>query len=194
MILLIDNYDSFSYNLYQLLGTVAEDLWNTAELKVVRNDELSVSEIAALQPTHLVISPGPGHPKTAGIIEEAVVTLASSLPILGVCLGHQAICEAYGAQISHAKELMHGKADQVNIDPASPIFAGLPETITCARYHSLAADVATLPPELEVIATAKDGEVMAVSHAGHPTFGIQFHPESILTPLGRTIIKNFLSL
>ncbi|MDR0836944.1 MAG: aminodeoxychorismate/anthranilate synthase component II [Propionibacteriaceae bacterium] len=194
MILLIDNYDSFSYNLYQLLGTIAEDMWSKADIKVIRNDELSVADISALAPTHLVISPGPGRPSTAGVIEEAVSVLSPSVPILGVCLGHQAICEAFGAQIVHAKELMHGKPDEVSINPHSPLFAGLPAQVTCARYHSLAADPASIPSKLAVIATAKDGEVMAVQHTRFPTYGIQFHPESILTPLGHVIIKNFLAL
>jgi anthranilate synthase component 2 len=194
MILLIDNYDSFAYNLYQLLGAVAQDTRNSADIRVIRNDELSVADIMALNPTHLVISPGPGRPSTAGIIEEAVTALSGRAPILGVCLGHQAICEAYGAQIIHAKALMHGKSDELAVNSRSPLFAGLPPQMTCARYHSLAADAATLPSELQVIATARDGEVMAVQHAVLPTFGIQFHPESILTPLGRVIIKNFLAL
>jgi anthranilate synthase component 2 len=194
MILLIDNYDSFVYNLYQLLGATAQDMWSSADIKVVRNDELGVDDITALNPSHLVISPGPGRPSSAGIIEEAVVALSATIPILGVCLGHQAICEAYGASIVHAKALMHGKSDEASIDPQSPLFASLPSRIVCARYHSLAADAATLPPVLRAVATATDGEVMAVAHATNPTYGIQFHPESILTPLGHVIIRNFLAL
>ena len=188
MILLIDNYDSFSYNLYQLIGTIEPDI------KVIRNDEMTVEEIKALNPQLIILSPGPGHPDQAGICEEVVKTLGPSIPILGVCLGHQAICEAYGGEIIHAKELMHGKKSNVKIDTASPIFQGMPEEIDAARYHSLAADTEKIPRTLKVIATADDGEVMAVQHKEYPVYGLQFHPESILTPKGRKILENFLGL
>ena len=186
MVLLIDNYDSFAYNLYQLVGTINPDV------RVVRNDELSVPEIEALGASHLILSPGPGRPKNAGVCEEAVRSLSGKLPILGVCLGHQAICEAYGATVAYAKTLMHGKQSAVTVDAECPIFAGLPETVTVGRYHSLAAREDTLPPELKVTARADDGEVMAVQHRDFPVFGLQFHPESILTPDGEAMLRNFL--
>lgn len=188
MILLIDNYDSFSYNLYQMVGALDPDI------KVVRNDALTVSEIEALAPSHIILSPGPGYPKDAGICEEVARRLEGKFPILGVCLGHQGICEVYGAEIVHARQLMHGKQSTLTIDTACPLFCGLPERIQAARYHSLAARADTIPACLQVTAAAEDGEVMAVAHRGAPTFGLQFHPESILTPLGQVILQNFLSL
>ena len=186
MVLLIDNYDSFSYNLYQLVGTLDPDV------RVVRNDALSVAEIEALHPSRIILSPGPGRPADAGVCEEVVRTLGGKIPILGVCLGHQAICEALGATVGYAKELMHGKQSEAEIDTKCPIFRGLPERITVGRYHSLAAEAETLPPELRAVAKTADGEVMAVSHTQYPLYGLQFHPESILTPEGRAIVKNFL--
>ena len=186
MILLIDNYDSFAYNLYQLVGTINPDI------RVVRNDELTVPELGALGASHLILSPGPGRPKKAGVCEDAIRALSGKLPILGVCLGHQAICEAYGATVTYAKTLMHGKQSAVTLDADCPIFAGLPETITVGRYHSLAAREDTLPPELKVTARTDDGEVMAVQHRKFPVFGLQFHPESILTPDGEAMLRNFL--
>ena len=188
MIVLIDNYDSFSYNVYQLIGSVAPDI------KVVRNDEYSVKEIEEMKPEVLILSPGPGRPADAGICIEAIRYFAGKLPILGICLGHQAICEAFGGEVSYAKELMHGKKSNVKIDTASPIFQGMPEEINAARYHSLAADTEKIPKALKVIATANDGEVMAVQHKEYPVYGLQFHPESILTPKGRKILENFLGL
>ncbi|MCC8099392.1 MAG: anthranilate phosphoribosyltransferase [Clostridiales bacterium] len=187
MILLIDNYDSFSYNLYQLIGGIDPDI------KVVRNDQISLEEIAALAPSHIVLSPGPGRPRDAGICEEVVLRFAGKIPILGVCLGHQAICEAYGATVSYAKKLMHGKQSNVTLDCSIPLFYGLPKVIPCARYHSLAAVADTIPPCLKVIATADDGEVMAVKHKDYPVYGLQFHPESIMTPEGHNILVNFLA-
>ena len=188
MILLIDNYDSFSYNLFQLVGEIEPDI------KVVRNDELRICDIEELAPTHIIISPGPGRPADAGICEEVISYFAGKIPILGVCLGHQAICETFGAKITYAKELMHGKQSQVELDVHNGIFKSLPKWLAVARYHSLAADAATLPECLQVIATADDGEIMAVKHKEYDIFGLQFHPESIMTPDGRTMIKNFLSL
>lgn len=188
MILLIDNYDSFSYNLVQLFGTLNPDI------QVIRNDEMTVEEIEAKNPSHLIISPGPGYPGDAGICEEAVKRLQGKLPILGVCLGHQGICEAYGATICHAKKLMHGKQSTVTIDVKKDIFKGLPEKIEVARYHSLIADWETIPEELEIIAEDENREVMAVKHRKYDVYGLQFHPESILTPLGEKMIKNFLAL
>ncbi len=186
MILLIDNYDSFSYNLFQLIGSLNPDI------KVVRNDALSIREIEELKPEAIIISPGPGRPEEAGICIDVVKELGSKLPIMGVCLGHQAICTAYGGTISYAKELMHGKQSVATLDQSSPVFENLPDTIPVARYHSLALLEKTLPECLMVTARTQDGEVMAVQHRAYPVYGLQFHPESILTPDGRTIVKNFL--
>ncbi|MCR4567320.1 MAG: aminodeoxychorismate/anthranilate synthase component II [Pseudobutyrivibrio sp.] len=186
MILLIDNYDSFSYNLFQFVGEISSDI------KVVRNDELTIEDIEKLAPTHIIISPGPGRPADAGICEKVIEHFAGRIPILGVCLGHQAICETFGATITYAKELMHGKQSDVEIDNSCIIFDGLPETIKVARYHSLAAEEKTLPDSLKVIATADDGEVMAVKHVDYHIYGLQFHPESILTPDGKTMLNNFM--
>lgn len=188
MICLIDNYDSFSYNLYQLIGEV-----NPA-IEVLRNDALTVEELEAKNPEAVILSPGPGRPADAGICEEVVLKLSGKVPILGVCLGHQAICEVFGGTVWYAKELMHGKSSLVEIDAQSPLFKGLPAKIQVARYHSLAADEESLPECLQVISRADDGEVMAVQHAEFPTFGVQFHPESILTPDGRAMIENFLAI
>lgn len=189
MILLIDNYDSFSYNLYQLLGALEPNI------RVVRNDELTVSEIAELAPEALVLSPGPGRPADAGICEEAVRKLTGTMPILGVCLGHQAICEALGGTVTYAARLMHGKSSMAELDQTCPLFAGLPEQIEVARYHSLEADKASLPACLSVVSRTVDThEVMAVAHTEHPTYGLQFHPESILTPDGATIAQNFINV
>lgn len=188
MILLIDNYDSFSYNLVQLFGTLEPNI------QVVRNDEVTIDEIRSINPDHLILSPGPGYPKDAGICEDVVRQLSREIPILGVCLGHQGICEVYGAEICHAKQLMHGKQSRVVIDNTKPIFAGLPEQVKVARYHSLIADLPSMPKELEVIAKDENGEVMAVKHRTYDVYGLQFHPESILTPDGMKMIENFLKL
>lgn len=188
MIILIDNYDSFSYNLFQLIGKLEPDI------KVVRNDELTCEEILALKPTHAIISPGPGRPSEAGIIEDFVLKAAGKLPILGVCLGHQAICEAFGAKITYAKQLMHGKKSSVEFDTQSPMFKGLEGSHEVARYHSLAAAEENFPACLKVTARTADGEIMAVEHEKHPIFGLQFHPESILTDCGEIMLKNFLEI
>jgi anthranilate synthase/aminodeoxychorismate synthase-like glutamine amidotransferase len=188
MILLIDNYDSFTYNLYQLTASIKPDI------RVVRNDALSVNDIKALQPSHILLSPGPGYPKDAGICEDVIRNFGEQVPILGVCLGHQAICEVFGATISHARQLMHGKKSRITLDITSPLFAGLPQTIDAARYHSLVAQAGTVPGVLKVIARDDIGEIMAVSHRQFPIYGVQFHPESVLTPQGDVIIKNFLTL
>ena len=185
MILLIDNYDSFSYNLFQLVGEIEPDI------KVIRNDELTVDEIRALHPDRIILSPGPGRPEDAGVIID-VVSEIHDIPILGVCLGHQAICAAFGATVTYAKELMHGKQSAVRFDHDCPLFAGCPETALVARYHSLAADAATIPACLKITARTDDGEVMAVQHAAYPIYGVQFHPESIMTPDGRTMLANFI--
>lgn len=191
MILLIDNYDSFSYNLYQLVGKIVGD---AGKIKVIRNDEMTVSEIKELNPSHIIISPGPGRPADAGVIEEAIQNISGEIPILGVCLGHQAICEAFGAEIIYAKELMHGKQKLTAIDSDSKIFAGMPPEIPVARYHSLAANEITMPDCLKITARSNDREIMAVEHAAHNTFGLQFHPESIMTPDGEKIMRNFLKI
>ena len=188
MILLIDNYDSFSYNLYQLVGSLNPDI------RVVRNDAMTVNEIAAIKPEAIVISPGPGRPEDAGVCINVIRELGDTISILGVCLGHQAICAAYGATVSYAKELMHGKQSDTTVDTDCPIFRGCPETMPVARYHSLAAVEETMPDCLRVIARTFDGEIMAVMHQTHPVFGLQFHPESILTPNGRMLMENFLDM
>lgn len=188
MTLLIDNYDSFSYNLYQMIGELDPDI------KVIRNDELSAEQIAALKPDRIILSPGPGRPSGAGVCKEAVRALSGYIPMLGVCLGHQAICEVFGGTVTYAKELMHGKQSDAVLDTDSPLFKGLPETIRVGRYHSLAVDPVTLPATLRVIARTADGEVMGVQYADYPVFGLQFHPESILTPQGKTILRNFMEI
>lgn len=188
MILFIDNYDSFTYNLVQMIGGLNPDI------KVIRNDELTVEEIRELSPSHIVLSPGPGYPKDAGICEDVVRSLAGSVPILGVCLGHQGICEVFGAEITRAKKLMHGKQSILSIDSTDPLFHGLENKIPAARYHSLIARKETLPSCLTTIGTDDMGEIMAVKHKDYAVYGLQFHPESILTPNGESILKNFLSI
>lgn len=186
MIALIDNYDSFSYNLYQLIGAVNPDI------KVFRNDEITASELRNYNPEAVVLSPGPGRPSEAGICIKIVNEMGYSVPILGVCLGHQAICEASGATVSYAKEMMHGKTSVVTLDTDNPLFAGMEKQITVARYHSLSVVRSSLPPNLEIIAESDDGEIMAVAHKTKKIYGVQFHPESVLTPAGIYIMKNFL--
>ncbi len=201
MILLIDNYDSFSYNLYQLIGAVAKKLEPKderteiyREIRVIRNDEMTVEEIKALNPALIVLSPGPGRPADAGICEEVVRSLKGKIPIFGVCLGHQAICEAYGATVTYAKELMHGKKRMMKKSPDAVLFRGISNEFPAARYHSLAVDKNTLPPELSVAAVAEDGEIMAVEDRENKVFGLQFHPESIMTPGGETMLWNLLKM
>lgn len=186
MILLIDNYDSFSYNLYQLIGEIDPDI------KVIRNDELTVDEIRQLKPQRIILSPGPGRPDDAGVIVEVAKNLGKEIPVLGVCLGHQAICAAFGATVTYAKELMHGKQSEVTFDTESVLFKGCPKKAPVARYHSLAADPETMPEVLKVTAVTDDGEIMAVQHVEYPIYGVQFHPESIMTPDGEMMIRNFL--
>ncbi|MGN0136605.1 glutamine amidotransferase-related protein [Anaerotignum sp.] len=188
MILLIDNYDSFSYNLYQLIGEIEPDI------KVIRNDEMSIEEIRKLSPDRIILSPGPGRPEEAGIIIEAVTRLGKEIPILGVCLGHQAICAAFGATVTYAKKLMHGKQSEVKFDTKTPLFRNCPEVAPVARYHSLAADGDTIPECLQVTAATTDGEIMAVQHREYPIYGVQFHPESIMTPDGKKMLENFIKL
>lgn len=187
MILLVDNYDSFSYNLYQAVGSVNPDI------KVIRNDSMTVEEIENMSPSHIILSPGPGKPCDAGVCIDIVRRLYKKFPILGVCLGHQSICEAFGATVTYAKELLHGKASIVELGECD-IFKGLPERVKVARYHSLSAMKEDFPKELNITAVADDGEIMAVCHRDYPVYGLQFHPESILTPDGPTMIKNFLEV
>jgi anthranilate synthase component 2 len=183
VILLIDNYDSFTYNLAHLFGALG------CEVKVVRNDAIDADMAADLVPSHVVISPGPGRPGDAGATVEIVRRLGPRVPTLGVCLGHQAVVEAFGGEVGPAKRLVHGKASPVNHDGRG-IFAGLPAEFEAGRYHSLAATA--VPAELEVSATGLDEEVMAVRHRELPVDGVQFHPESVLTPVGPALAKNFL--
>lgn len=187
MILLIDNYDSFSYNLYQLIGKINPDI------KVIRNDEYTAKEIEKMNPEYIIISPGPKAPDQAGVCIEVIKRLGGRIPILGICLGHQAICEAFGARISHAKELMHGKQSLIKVDNNSYLFKGMESEIAVARYHSLAALPQTMPDSLRIVAKTDDGEIMAVEHRQYPVYGLQFHPESILTPYGEDILKNFFT-
>ena len=185
MILLIDNYDSFVYNLYQLIGSFRPDI------QVVRNREITLEEIQRLNPEAVFLSPGPGRPEDSGVCLDVIQTL--NKPIFGVCLGHQAICQTFGGTVTYAKKLMHGKSSLVIPDPASRLLHGM-EPFTAARYHSLAAPENLLPNCLMVSARTDDGEVMAVEHKEKPIFGVQFHPESILTPRGGQIIQNFFTL
>ena len=227
MILLIDNYDSFSYNLVQFFGTLClenkgpltphrsgectgtvpagteaagpeaaepEIAGTKPDIRVIRNDAMTPEEIRNLHPDHIILSPGPGYPKNAGVCEDVVRQMKGEVPILGVCLGHQGICEVFGAEIVHAARLMHGKQSTITIDNSDPIFQGLPEKIPAARYHSLVARRSSLPDTLKIIGEDDMGEIMAVRHTDYPIYGLQFHPESILTPDGMTILRNFLNL
>lgn len=196
MILLIDNYDSFSYNLVQLIGTICKEEQDKERfaVKVIRNDERTVPQIEALSPDAIILSPGPGRPDAAGVCEEVLRTISKTVPTLGVCLGHQAICEVFGATVTYAKQLMHGKQSVVELDGRCGLFAGLPILTPVARYHSLAADPKTIPECLSVTARTKDGEVMAVQHKEYPIYGVQFHPESVLTPQGMEMLRNFVHI
>ena len=186
MILLIDNYDSFSYNLFQLIGEVNSDIL------VYRNDKITLDEINNLNPDAIILSPGPGKPEDAGICIDLVNEFYDKIPILGVCLGHQAICTAFGGKISYAKRLMHGKSSEISIDD-DEIFKNLESKITVGRYHSLSLIEDSLPDSLKIISKADDdGEIMAVRHNDFEVYGLQFHPESILTPDGLMIIRNFI--
>lgn len=187
MILVIDNYDSFTYNLVQYIGEFNPDI------QVYRNDRISVSEIQSLSPERIVISPGPGRPEQAGISLEVIRTFTGRVPILGVCLGHQAIGLAFGAKVVHAPYLMHGKTSEICHDGLT-IFRGLEYRFSATRYHSLVVERESIPNVLEVTATTPDGLVMGLRHREHPVEGVQFHPESIMTAHGKTLIKNFLAL
>lgn len=192
MILLIDNYDSFSYNLVQMLGGILLKEGMDIPIKVIRNDAITIEEVEALAPDHIILSPGPGRPKDAGICEELVLKLKGKSKILGICLGHQGICEAFGGVITYAKDLMHGKQSKILVENTLSIFKDLPKEVVVGRYHSLAANKDSLPNELLVIGEAEDGEVMAVKHRDHEIYGLQFHPESVLTKDGEVMLRNFL--
>ena len=187
MITVIDNYDSFTYNLVQYLAVLG------AEIKVFRNDKVSVVEIESMQPVAIVISPGPCTPREAGISVDLVKKLSGTVPILGVCLGHQAIAEAFGAEITRAGQIMHGKTSMIEFCD-SPLYAGIKSPALVGRYHSLVVRKGSLPPELVADASSEDEEIMGLRHKKHPTHGVQFHPESILTPCGKRLLKNFLRI
>jgi len=185
MLIMIDNYDSFTYNLVQYFGELGE------EVRVFRNDEIGLDEIAALAPDHIVISPGPCTPTEAGISVPLIQRFAGEIPILGVCLGHQSIGQAFGGRIVHAKQLMHGKTSQIHHQNVG-VFAGLPNPFTATRYHSLVIEPESIPDCIEVTASTEDGEIMGVRHRTLPVEGVQFHPESILTEHGHDLLANFL--
>jgi anthranilate synthase component 2 len=186
MILLLDNFDSFTYNIYQMVGQFHPDL------EVYRNNVLSIDEIAALSPSHIILSPGPGYPSAAGIMPAVIRHFAGQIPLLGICLGHQGIGEAFGARIVHAPVPVHGKRSTIELDRSCPLFAGLPAHIEVGRYHSLMVDPLTLPDCLKVTAESEDRLIMALQHRTLPVFGLQFHPESILTEYGADILRAFV--
>lgn len=186
MILLIDNYDSFVYNLYQFISVEDPDV------RLVRNDRITPEEALSMEPDAIVISPGPGKPSDAGVCIELIRQLKGRIPILGVCLGHQAIGEAFGATVTHASRLMHGKTSLLTDVADDIIFKGIKKPVQVARYHSLSVQESTLPEELEVTARSDDGELMAMRHREYPIYGLQFHPESVMTPDGSAMIRNFL--
>lgn len=185
MIVLIDNYDSFTYNLVQMMSAIG------ADIRVFRNDAISVDAVEALAPEAVVISPGPCTPKEAGISVELIKRMSGRIPVLGVCLGHQSLGVAFGATVSNAKRIMHGKVSQVRHDGLG-LFKGMGNPFQAGRYHSLAVLKETLPPELIANAFSEEGEIMGMHHISHPTYGVQFHPESVLTPTGKRLLRNFL--
>ncbi|MFT9496721.1 anthranilate synthase component II [Anaerosolibacter sp.] len=187
MIVIIDNYDSFTYNLYQYVGEI-----NPA-VEVFRNDAVTIKDLRGMNISHIIISPGPGFPKDAGISQEVVRELGKEIPILGICLGHQGIGEAFGGKVLHAKEMVHGKTSLIHHNEKG-IFEGLANPLKATRYHSLVVDRDTLPAELKITAEGPAGEIMGLQHKNYPIFGVQFHPESIATKEGRKILKNFLSM
>ncbi len=187
MILIIDNYDSFTFNLYQYVGTL------NADVKVYRNDALTLDEIKQMRPQRIILSPGPGYPKDAGICESLLQELPGLCPVLGVCLGHQAIGEVFGGKVVPAPQLVHGKQSQIKIDTGDKLFYGLPGKIEAARYHSLIVERKSLPDCLKITAETADGEIMALKHKDYEIYGVQFHPESVMTPDGMKILANFLN-
>lgn len=188
MLLMIDNYDSFTWNLIQMLGKYEPDI------RCVRNDEKLVAELLAMQPDGLILSPGPGRPEDAGDLLAIIEAFKGKIPILGICLGHQALCQVYGAKIGYAKTLMHGKRSEIAFDDKSPLFQTIQKPCLVGRYHSLAADKASLPDSLAVTAKTQDGEIMAVSDEASQVYGLQFHPESILTDQGEAMLEAFVAL
>ena len=188
MILLLDNFDSFTYNVYQMVGEFQPDI------VVYRNNALTIADIEALQPSHIILSPGPGYPADAGIMPEVIRHFAGKIPLLGICLGHQGIAEAFGAKIIKAPVPVHGKKSTITVDRSCPIFAHLPPQVEVGRYHSLMADPQSMPDCLKVTATSEDGLIMALQHKTLPVYGLQFHPESILTDEGRQMLKAFVEL
>ncbi|MDG2992265.1 aminodeoxychorismate/anthranilate synthase component II [Candidatus Synechococcus calcipolaris G9] len=192
MILVIDNYDSFTYNLVQYLGELGQELPVAAEIQVYRNDKITLRQVEALNPNGIVISPGPGRPEDAGISQALIQQFAPTIPILGVCLGHQAIGQVYGGEVVRAPELMHGKTSSIYHQNRG-IFAGLDQPFTATRYHSLVIDRPSCPPLLEITAWTEDDIIMGIRHRDYPTLqGVQFHPESILTSAGKALLRNFL--
>jgi anthranilate synthase component 2 len=187
MIVLIDNYDSFTYNLVQMMAAIG------ADIRVFRNDAITVAAVDALKPEAVVISPGPCTPKEAGISVELIRRMSGRIPVLGVCLGHQSLGVAFGATVSNAKRIMHGKVSQVRHD-GQGLFKGMGNPFQAGRYHSLAVLKETLPPELVANAFSEDDEIMGMRHVSHPTYGVQFHPESVLTPTGKRLLRNFLDI
>lgn len=188
MILMIDNYDSFTYNLYQFIGEI------NPKIKVFRNDKITIEEIEKLAPSHIIISPGPKYPKDAGISLEVIKHFTGKVPILGVCLGHQSIGEVFGGKVIRAKHILHGKVSDAYLDKSCPVFKDLPEQVIVGRYHSLIVDKKSLKGPLKIVARDDEGEIMALMHEEYPTYGLQFHPESILTPSGKQMLKNFLEV
>lgn len=186
MILLVDNYDSFTYNVYQFIGAI------NPNVKVVRNDKITLEEIGNMKPSHIIFSPGPGHPSNAGLMEKIIETYYSTIPMLGICLGHQAIGEVFGGKITLAKEIMHGKSSKILVSD-DKIFENIERQMLVGRYHSLIVEE-TGNESFKVLSKTDDGEIMAIKHNLYPVYGVQFHPESILTTDGIHIIKNFLSI
>ena len=187
MIVMIDNYDSFTYNIFQQLAE------RGVELKVIRNDQINISELQALNPSHLIISPGPGNPDQAGISMDAIKEFAGKIPVLGVCLGHQSLAQVFGGKVIRADRLMHGKTSPIHHDGTS-VFKGLPDPFDATRYHSLIVERSSLPKELRITAWTEEGEIMGMEHTELPVHGVQFHPESILTCEGKRLLQNFLNL
>lgn len=188
---LIDNYDSFTYNLYQLIGTQTSE-----QIKVIKNDAINVENLMKMNPESIILSPGPGRPEDAGNMPAILKAFLGKVPIFGVCLGEQAIAQAYGAKVIHAPQLMHGKPSEMELVQTDPLFANCPEHFEAARYHSLIVDPQSVPANLKVTAITEDGEIMAISNPDDLVYGVQFHPESIMTDpkVGRQIIKNFLNI